>query len=492
MTPTILPNLKRMRSVADWPLALRLTALYTLSGGITLALLTASLYLALARSVRNEQDHFLVSKLHSVRMLLRDGSDVNSLRAEAEEDWVSQQYIPVYLRVLSADGSVAIAESPTMDRQIPPAAFAAPVAGNVVAPSAGALKGASRNHLRGFAARAASGRGPEVTVQLAIDTTPQARLLRRYRRTLWLTCAIGLVACAASGYYVAWRALAPLRRISASVARVRPSTLNQRIEDDHLPPELRRLARAFNVVLGRLDDSFARLRRFAADLAHELRTPVHVLHSALEVGLQRERSDGEYKALLGTLLEESSSLSRLIESLLFIARADDPRTEVHREMIDVTRELQRLGELYETVADEAKLRVRVQCPPGITASVDGSLFRRAIDNLVTNAIAYTPPGGCVDLTADLQGDNLRIVVSDNGRGIPAADLPHVFDRFYRADTARSRRAGNLGLGLSIVKVIVAMHGGTVDIQSVVGKGTRVELVFPAASDESLKMADARA
>src|SRR5258708_6098799 len=176
MTPTrtTFTNLRRLWTVADWPLAVRLTALYALAGGVTLALSAAALYLALARSIRIEQDNFLASKLNAVRALLRENSDANALKEEAEEDWLSHQYVQVYLRILSADGSTSIAESPRMSRFVPTSAFGAPTPKEIDEPTIFNLARGGGGRFPGVASRAPPGpdRRGEVPVPLAIDTTP--------------------------------------------------------------------------------------------------------------------------------------------------------------------------------------------------------------------------------------------------------------------------------------------------------------------------------
>jgi two-component system heavy metal sensor histidine kinase CusS len=230
-------------------------------------------------------------------------------------------------------------------------------------------------------------------------------------------------------------------------------------------------------MLDRLEESFARLGRFSADIAHELRTPVHALRGEVEVALGRARSPEEYREVLGSCLEECVRLSGLIERLLFLARAEDPTTQINRERVDVGRELAAVQEFYEPAAADAGVRLSLDVPKPVAANLDRALWQRAVGNLVENALAFTPSGGSVSLSATPEGDGVRVTVADTGCGVPAADLPRLFDRFYRADPARSSRG--VGLGLSIVRTVAGLHGGTVEVASVVGQGTRVTLHFPA-------------
>jgi two-component system heavy metal sensor histidine kinase CusS len=172
-------------------------------------------------------------------------------------------------------------------------------------------------------------------------------------------------------------------------------------------------------------------------------------------------------------------LSRLIDGLLFLARAEDPRTQVEREPVDVGRELAAVREFYEATAAEAGVKLTAVPRPGPVADLNRPFLQRALGNLVANALAHTPPGGAVTLTATQEGGWVRVEVADTGCGIPESHLPYVFDRCYRVDRARSPASGGLGLGLAIVKGIAELHGGSVSLASAVGRGTRVALLLPA-------------
>jgi two-component system heavy metal sensor histidine kinase CusS len=196
------------------------------------------------------------------------------------------------------------------------------------------------------------------------------------------------------------------------------------------------------------------------------------------VALSKPRSPEEYREVLGSSLEECGRLARLIDRLLFLARAENPETQIVREPCELGVELATVCEFYEAAATEAGVRLAVALQGQVPADLDRPLFQRAVGNLVANALAHTPPGGSVTLSATGDDTATRVEVADTGCGIPAAHLPHVFDRFYRADDARSSRNGNVGLGLAIVRTIVELHRGAVEVRSEVGRGTRVSMTFP--------------
>ena len=229
-------------------------------------------------------------------------------------------------------------------------------------------------------------------------------------------------------------------------------------------------------MLERLEESFERISRFTADIAHDLRTPVNNIRGEAEVALARARTVDEYRDVLESSLEEAVRLSELIGDLLFLARAESPLTELHRENVNIAGLLITVRDYYEVSATNEGISLVVHdgAEP-LNAELDRSLMLRAVSNLVSNAIAHTPPGGTVKLAATNEDAVIRIEVSDTGAGIPAEALPRVFDRFFRVDPSRSKASGGTGLGLAIVQSILALHGGSAEITSQLGRGTRVTL-----------------
>lgn len=472
----------RERAVAapGWSLALRLTAWYVGSSFAILLIATISLYLILIGNVRREQDEFLADKVRVVReMLQKRPDDLADLEEEVEQSWAPRQFARVYVRVLDGSGEV-IAESPHMSERLDAGMFPAPVPADADPDAGVTLNGKLGSSLRVVAAQAELGEDGDqtATIQAALNTDAARDLIGGYRQTLLLVLGGGLALCGFAGYWLARAGLKPLRQIAATTERINSVNLAERIRVDGLPSELSSLGQRFNGMLERLEDSFGRLSRFSADIAHELRTPVNNLRVGVEVALGRARSVEEYRETLGSCLEECGRLSRIIDSMLFIARSEDPRTQIRREPVDVSRELQRVREFFELPAAEAGVDLVISCAPGVHADLDRLLFQRAVSNLVGNSLRYTPRGGRVAVAAARENGELRVEVSDTGCGIAADDLPHIFDRFYRADAARSNAAGNAGLGLAIVKSIVGLHGGTITARSTPGEGTSMNIRMP--------------
>jgi two-component system heavy metal sensor histidine kinase CusS len=274
--------------------------------------------------------------------------------------------------------------------------------------------------------------------------------------------------------------LRPLRRIIATTGSIRTSTLTARIVLAGLPAELHELGLTFNRMLDRLEEAFASLRQFSDDIAHELRTPIGSILGAAEVTLGQTRPAAEYRDALESIAEDASLMSRTVQSLLFLARSENPAMRIARETVDIARELGLIREFYDAMASEAGVRIAVEAEPQLAAAADRTLLQRAVSNLVANGLEHTPPGGTVRISGRREGPAVVVEVADTGRGIAPEHLPHVFDRFYRIDRTRSAAGGNVGLGLAIAKTVATLHGGTASIESAIGRGTRVTIRIPAS------------
>jgi two-component system heavy metal sensor histidine kinase CusS len=343
------------------------------------------------------------------------------------------------------------------------------------------LKAASGKPYRAIVARVFRGSGKldPWTIQLTMDLSQEVEVLSQHRIWDWLVLAMAAILCPRAGIAAARWGTRPLREVSETARHISSSTLNERIRTEGYPSEIETLATTFNAMLQRLEDSFARLSRFSADIAHELRTPVNNIRGESEVALARPRTVDEYRETLGSCLEESVRLSELIESLLFLARAESPGDHLKRKPQNIGALLSGVQEYYEAAASESEVRLTLKCEGEVVGEVDGPLLQRALGNLVSNALAHTAAGGTVLLSAAQLSEQLLIEVRDTGSGISAEALPKVFDRFYRADPARARRSGGTGLGLSIVRQIVLLHGGDVQVESQRGAGTTVSVRLPA-------------
>jgi two-component system heavy metal sensor histidine kinase CusS len=314
-------------------------------------------------------------------------------------------------------------------------------------------------------------------------------LLRRYRFWFWTILLATAILFPLVGYRIARHGIRPIEEIAATARRITSANLRERIRAEGYPSELASLAETFNEMVVRLEGSFEQISRFTADIAHDLRTPINNIRGEAEVALARARTVEEYRDVLESSLEESVRLSDLIGDLLFLARAESPLTDLHRQPVNVGELLSAVREYYEATASDGGVSlIAADSREPITAALDRPMMLRAVSNLVSNAIAHTPRGGSITLAASAADAEIWIHVSDTGAGIPTEALPRVFDRFFRVDASRSRASagttsggsasGGTGLGLAIVQSIMTLHGGSAAIASQPGRGTCVTLRMP--------------
>ena len=281
----------------------------------------------------------------------------------------------------------------------------------------------------------------------------------------------------AGGYWLMRRSLAPVDEITRRAEGITSSNLSERLPVIRTGDELERLSTALNRMIERLDEAFQHINRFSADASHELRTPLTILQLELEGIAQNQRRDTALGDQIGSALEETHRMSRIVESLLAISRLDAGEVKMDKTRLD-------LGDMAASTADEMRLlaqeksiRIRTHVAIGVPVEGDRTRLQQVIVNLIDNAIKYTQEGGVIDVSVSREGNTAVLEVSDDGPGIPTHALTHVFERFYRADKARSRANGGAGLGLSIVKAICAAHNADVKVSSREGRGScfRVEL-----------------
>jgi heavy metal sensor kinase len=291
-----------------------------------------------------------------------------------------------------------------------------------------------------------------------------------------------LLASLGLGFVLADTTLRPLEGMVDELEAITSGeNLHRRVAVPDTADELARLAATMNRMLIRLQESFTSLRRFTADASHELKTPLMVLRAGVERAMTDPRASTEALQALEEVLQEIHRMSELVDNLLTLARADEGRAILAVDPQDLRDLVSEAAETTGILGEAPGIAVRLELPEQpVVLAVDRSRIRQLLLNLVTNAIKYTPAGGRVSLGLVDQGEAVAIVVGDNGTGIPAADLPHIFDRFYRVDAARSRtgeRAG-AGLGLAITKWIAEAHGGTITVQSRPGRGTVFTVTLP--------------
>jgi heavy metal sensor kinase len=297
--------------------------------------------------------------------------------------------------------------------------------------------------------------------------------------TLLVLVPLGVILSAVGGWLLARRALRPVDRMSQSALRISAEDLSRRLERRGTQDEIDRLADTLNAMLTRLEAAFAEMQRFTADAAHELRTPLTALRGGIEIALRAERSPDEYRRVLASSIEEVDQLIRLAEDLLLLSRSTVGPTTVH-QAVDLEPLCLEALEMGVRLAKGKGVNVSMGATAPATVRGDAGALRRALLNLVDNAVKYTPAGGSVVISLERTAERVALGVEDTGIGIDPGDAARIFEPFVRLDAGRSRDTGGSGLGLAIARSIVVAHGGTLELQSRPGGGSRFTIVLPAA------------
>jgi heavy metal sensor kinase len=326
------------------------------------------------------------------------------------------------------------------------------------------------------------GIGP-VSIQVFRRLEPMREELEFIAIVLISGIPLAILLSAVGGSMLARRALVSVDRMASQVQIITAERLSERLPIENPDDELGRLAGVFNAMFERLEYSFEELRRFTADASHELRTPLTALRSVGEVGLAEPRNEEEYREIIGSMLEEADRLTRLVESLLTLSRSDWNRLQLRREDTNLNALTEQVVHQLAILAEEKKQTVLLDMPPEtVFVSMDSLIFRQSITNLLDNAIKYSPPSSSIRIAVVSQENRVLIEVSDQGPGIPPEQIHKIFDRFYRVDKARSREMRGVGLGLAIARWAVESHGGSITVESEVGKGCLFRISLPKRVD----------
>lgn len=322
---------------------------------------------------------------------------------------------------------------------------------------------------------------PPLKYYVALDITHVDLWMAQFRLQLATVVIGGSIFSGLLAWLMTRRGLRPLRKITEAMQRVGASGLAERVGQHSWPSELADMAGAFDIMLGQLSEAFQRLSQFSADAAHEFRTPLNNLMVSTSFLLTQNRENEEYRQAMVANLSEFERLKTMVDSLLFIARADNAEAVLHRTNIDAFSMASDVADYFSALAEERG--VSITCEGSGHVLADETLLRMALANLVSNALNHTPKGGRVQVVVLQQNHQLHLTVSDTGCGIAAVHLSRLFDRFYRVDAARMNveLVAGSGLGLALVKTAVALHGGKVEVTSKEGEGTTFRIHIPISS-----------
>jgi heavy metal sensor kinase len=312
-------------------------------------------------------------------------------------------------------------------------------------------------------------------VQCAQNIDEQVDLLKNYGLILSLSFFSIMIISATGGFFIAKRALSPIRQISDTIRGISESNLAERISTQNVPRELRGLAVSFNQTFDRLEKSFRRQKQFVADASHELRTPLSVILGQSEITLRKERGVEEYKNALTAIGEATGLMSEIVGKLLTLARLGSDKIELKMEPTDLGEVIREAMKVVTPLATRKGIIINLVANEQALVPGDRVALLELFVNVLDNATKYNVQDGKIDIAIAKQSDSIITEIKDTGIGISGEDLEKVFDRFYRVDKSRSKEGGGIGLGLSICEEIVRLHGGRIEIKSQIGTGTTVSI-----------------
>ena len=445
----------------------RLTLWYALCLATALVLFTAGAIFLMRRSIYITVDEQLADEMNAVQGLIRN-TTASDLPAQVRAHEALQAGSSL-LQVADERGEFLYRSPRLRDLGVPVSL-------------AGSRKFSivwfGRTPLRLYA-RSVAAQGHTFNVQVAEDMDDYFEATARYELLMVVGIPVLLALAALVGYLISRRALAPVDQITRAAQNISPNDLTGRLTLPGTGDELERLAETLNSMLQRIEGAFHRITQFTADASHELRTPVALIRTRAEISLRKSRNDDEYRAALQEILNEAEHMSSLIENLMLLARADLGAQSLTLKRTDLCEIARRASAQGRILADARQQRWSQSIPDSpLWINGDGESVGRLFLILIDNAVKYTPVYGSVALQVTQSNGNVHVEVSDTGIGIAEKDLPRVFERFYRADAARSRDSGGAGLGLAIGQWIVNAHDGEITARSSVRGGSRFCVSFP--------------
>ncbi|MGQ0555416.1 MAG: sensor histidine kinase [Nitrospiraceae bacterium] len=462
------------------PLRVRLTLWYGTALALVLIIFSVALYAMTARSLRDTVDESLEdTAMTAVRSLEERGF----LPLINEEELLSQfpelTRIDKFFQIFSPSGTISIRSPNIKQHEVPLSrtALDAAFAGQRIFESA---KYPKEPPLRLISVPIMYRGNLLYIVQVGTSMEPVGETLQRFLVLLVVAIPIALAVSLAGGWFLAGRALRPVDKITLAAQRIAAGDLSQRLSIPAAHDEIGRLAATFNNMIGRLDTSFRQIRQFTSDASHELRTPLTVMKGETDLVLRRPRSLDDYKSVLESNLEEIDRMTRIVDELLFLSRAD--MGEVRVESLPVAMEslVEDIHRQAKLLAQDRNIEVLLGTVMPVVVQGDDLRLRELLLNLVENAMKYSHPGGKVEILLLNDGREARLSVTDQGIGIAPADHKKIFQRFFRTDVARGHTKKGTGLGLAICAWIVELHKGRIEVKSDLGQGSAFTVVLPLA------------
>jgi len=453
-----------------------LTRSYVLLAACIMLFFTAGTGVVLFLQMRAQAEHFAIEDIETVEGLLAfDAKGDLVVRENYHNHIESKRVLDHYLEVLTPLGTILARNERLGTAEL----------GERPAPDEG-VGGYSPRRIRladgtpvVLVSRFHVLDGHPILIRLALSEESAHRVVEFYAIAAALMFPLVIAAASLIARRMTSRILAPVQNIAARASQISSSNLNERIPTYGTGDEIDQLAEIFNETLTRLEESFRQLRQFTSDASHELRTPLAAIRAIGEVGLERDRTNQEYREMVGSMLEEVGRLTRLVNDLLMISRGDAGSIRLNLTSIRVMDMVRDTVALLEPLAEEKDQILEISGDRDAMTHGDPIFLRQALINVVDNAIKYSPAGAITRVRVNgNSGSAVEICVTDEGPGIAAEHTPHIFDRFYRVDAGRSRDAGGFGLGLAISQWAIGAHQGSITVSSAPGRGSTFRILLP--------------
>ena len=460
-------------------ISFRLVAWYAGLLAIIFVLLGGLMYLNLRRFLENDLRHSEAQRARRIAdvILVRVQQTGEAGIADEIKDWFQPEVNNRFIRVTRADGTLVYLSGPPRDNVFDPAEIP------IYSPSSQTefsrkLKLANGRHVLLAGLNFKSAGNPTYLVEFGELLDPIETMLNHLFLQLALGLPLAVLIVATGGYWLVRRALTPVEHITGAAEKITQLNLSDRLPVTRTGDELERLSVSLNRMIARLDDAFANSKRFVADASHDLRTPLTILRGELESLVDDPQLNAEMRERLADLLEEVIHLSKIVEQMFTLTQLDSGAATAEWTRFDLAELVRTTTDQLSLLAEDKKISMSCAAETPLFVQGDRSRIKQVLVNLLDNAIKYTPEKGMVQVRVQTGNGHAELEVEDSGIGIPRKDLPHVFDRFYRVDQARSADSASAGLGLSIVKAICAAHGADVEAVSVPTVGSRFTVKLP--------------
>ncbi len=459
----------------------RLTLWYGSALALILLLFAVALYLVMSRALREQVDASLdEAAAVAIRTLGEHRFGPFLIFEDLSQEFPELALLDKFFQIFGPAGQVTIQSSNIQSREIPlsQTAFRASLEGESTFETVQFTKGVS---LRLFSVPIRQGEQLVNILRVGTSLRPTDRMLRRLLVGLYIASPIAILVSLVGGWFLAGRALRPVHAITQAARRITAGDWSQRILTPHSNDEIGQLASTFNDMIGRLEVSFKQIRQFSADASHELRTPLTITKGETELALRRPRQAEDYRVVLESNLEEIDRMSRIVDELLFLSRADLGEIKLRMLPVQLDDLLREIQQQAAVLGKERSIHTVITKIEPVLVEGDDLRLRELLLNLVDNAVKYSQEGQTVELALMVVGTQAKIIVQDHGIGIAPENHGRVFDRFYRTDEARAHAAKGTGLGLAICKWIVDVHHGTIELQSTVHGGSCFTVLLPLAA-----------